>query len=147
MRRVDKRFSGVETPLFESMLVEQQVDGKKDVDEHVNEVNTGDTAEGDVSAAHGEVLTITEEPPIPSPTPPTPPLQQTHDIPLTSQVEETREEKQVRMIAEVDANADVVLEDVIEAADEANEVAKDAKVEENVDIQWSGMCLNTHTIF
>nr|GEW08845.1 hypothetical protein [Tanacetum cinerariifolium] len=166
MRRVGEGFSGVETPLFESMLVEQQVDEEGNADEDVNEVNTGDATKGDVSAAHGEGLTVAEELPIPSLTPPTPPPQQTHDISLTSQGEETREEKQgesveaqtvgtsqrvetsdetvmddesnqVRMISEVDANADVVLEDVKEAVDEANEVAKDSKVEENVDIQGS----------
>nr|GEW63802.1 hypothetical protein [Tanacetum cinerariifolium] len=39
------------------------------------------------------------------------------------------------MIAEVDADADVVLEDVKDASDEAKEVTEDAKVDENVDIQ------------
>nr|GEZ44216.1 hypothetical protein [Tanacetum cinerariifolium] len=61
--RVGKGFSGVETPLFEGMLVEQQVDEKGDADEHVEEVNTGDAAEGDDSAAHGEVLTVQQTPP------------------------------------------------------------------------------------
>nr|GEV69954.1 hypothetical protein [Tanacetum cinerariifolium] len=41
-------------------------------DEHVEEVNTGD-AEGDDSAAHGEVPTVAEEQSIPSPTPTIPP--------------------------------------------------------------------------
>nr|GEZ10784.1 hypothetical protein [Tanacetum cinerariifolium] len=86
--KVGKGFSRVETPLFESMLVEQQVHEEGDADENVKEVNAGDAAEGDVSAAHGEG----------------------------------------RMIAEVDADADVVLEDVKEAADEAKEVAEDAKL-------------------
>nr|GFA90923.1 hypothetical protein [Tanacetum cinerariifolium] len=84
MRRVGKGFSGVETPLFEGMLVEQQVDEEGDVDEHVEEVNAGDAAEGDVSAAHGEVPNVAEEPSIPSLTPPTPPPQPSQDIPLTS---------------------------------------------------------------
>nr|GFB80390.1 hypothetical protein [Tanacetum cinerariifolium] len=59
----------------------------------------------------------------------------------TSQRVETSDEtmmddvsNQGRMIAEVDANADVVLEDVKEVADEAKEVAEDAKVDESVDI-------------
>nr|GEU59679.1 hypothetical protein [Tanacetum cinerariifolium] len=84
MRRVGKGFSGVETPLFEGMLVEQQGDKEGDVDENVKEVNTGDVANGYVSAAHGEVPTATEEPSIPSPTPPTPRPQPPQDIPSTS---------------------------------------------------------------
>nr|GFC56055.1 hypothetical protein [Tanacetum cinerariifolium]GFC56061.1 hypothetical protein [Tanacetum cinerariifolium] len=52
--------------LFEGMLVEQEVDEEGDADKNV-EVN----AERDDSAAHGEVPTVTKEPSIPSPTPPT----------------------------------------------------------------------------
>nr|GEV35467.1 ribonuclease H-like domain-containing protein [Tanacetum cinerariifolium] len=52
-------------------------------------VNTSDTVEGDVTAAHEEVPTADEEPSIPSPTPPTPPPQPSHDIPSTSQVQPT----------------------------------------------------------
>nr|GEX61815.1 hypothetical protein [Tanacetum cinerariifolium] len=48
MRRVGKGFSGVETPLFEGMLVEQEVNEEGDADENVKEVNAGDAAEGDV---------------------------------------------------------------------------------------------------
>nr|GEZ72974.1 hypothetical protein [Tanacetum cinerariifolium] len=40
---------------------------------------------------------------------------------------------QGRMIVEVDADTDVVLEDVKEAADEAKEIAEDAKLDENED--------------
>nr|GFC83059.1 hypothetical protein [Tanacetum cinerariifolium] len=57
----------------------------------------------------------------------------------TSQRVETSDEtvmddvsNQGRMIVEVDADADVVLEDVKEAADKAKEVAEDAKVDESV---------------
>nr|GEV13134.1 hypothetical protein [Tanacetum cinerariifolium] len=73
IRRVDKGFSRVETPLFEGMLVEQHVVEEGDADGNVDEVNAGDTAEGDVGAAHGEVPTVAEEPSILSPRPPTPP--------------------------------------------------------------------------
>nr|GEZ83252.1 hypothetical protein [Tanacetum cinerariifolium] len=66
----------------------QQVDEEGDVDENV-EVNAGDAAEGDVSDAHGEVPAVAAEPSIPSPTPTTPPPQSTHDIPSTSQVQQT----------------------------------------------------------
>nr|GEV02320.1 xylulose kinase-1 [Tanacetum cinerariifolium] len=163
---------------------------------HGEDVNAGDAAEGDVSAANDEVPTINEDPSIPSPTPPTPPPQPSHDIPSTSQVQPTppqspqvqppspqpqpqpqpdaaipmnllqervkkleRRNKvkvlklrrlqkvgttqkdetsdkivmddvsnQERMIAEMDQDADVVLE-------EAKEVVEDAKVDESVDIQ------------
>nr|GFA09251.1 xylulose kinase-1 [Tanacetum cinerariifolium] len=71
-QRVGKGFYGVETPLFEGMLVEQEVDEEGDADEHVEEVNTGDAAKGDDSAVYGEVPTIAKEQSIPSPTPPTP---------------------------------------------------------------------------
>nr|GEU54676.1 putative ribonuclease H-like domain-containing protein [Tanacetum cinerariifolium] len=89
MRRVRKGFSRVETPLFKGMLVDQQVDKEGDADENVEEVNGGDAAEGDVSAAHGKVPTVAEKPSIPSPTPPTPPPQPPQDIPSTSQVLQT----------------------------------------------------------
>nr|GEV52510.1 hypothetical protein [Tanacetum cinerariifolium] len=96
MRRVGKGFSRVETPLFEGMLVEHEVDEEGDADENVERVNDGDAAKGDdsaahrdVSAAHREVPTVAEDPSIPSPTPPTPPPQPPQDIPSTSQVQQT----------------------------------------------------------
>nr|GFA56705.1 hypothetical protein [Tanacetum cinerariifolium] len=58
MRRAGKGFSGVETPLFEGMLVAPEVS-----EVHGEEVNAGDTAKGDVSAAHGEVPTVQPTPP------------------------------------------------------------------------------------
>nr|GEZ83575.1 xylulose kinase-1 [Tanacetum cinerariifolium] len=73
MRRVGKGFSGLETPLFEGMLVEQHGHEEGDAAEHVEEVDTGDAAEGEDSVAHGEVSIVAEEQSIPSPTPPTPP--------------------------------------------------------------------------
>nr|GEW15651.1 retrovirus-related Pol polyprotein from transposon TNT 1-94 [Tanacetum cinerariifolium] len=84
IRRVGKGFFGVETPLFEAMLVEQQGDEKEDADENIEEVNAGDAAEGDDSAAHGEVPTVAKEQSIPSPIPPNPPPQPPQDIPSTS---------------------------------------------------------------
>nr|GEZ65114.1 RNA-directed DNA polymerase homolog [Tanacetum cinerariifolium] len=75
MRRVGKGFSRVETPLFEGMLVAQEVgEGVADEDHDEGVLAVGDAAEGDVSAANDEVPTANEEPSIPSPTPPTPPL-------------------------------------------------------------------------
>nr|GFA30784.1 hypothetical protein [Tanacetum cinerariifolium] len=66
------------------MLIEQGIDAEGDADENVKEVNTGNAAEGDDSAAHGEVPTVAEEQSIPSRTPPIPPSQPPQDIPLTS---------------------------------------------------------------
>nr|GEV20616.1 ribonuclease H-like domain-containing protein [Tanacetum cinerariifolium] len=83
MRQVGKGFSRVDTPLFEGMLVAQELE-EGDTDENVENVNDGDAAEGDVGAANDEVPTADEEPSIPSPTSPTPPPQPSQDIPSTS---------------------------------------------------------------
>nr|GEV72354.1 hypothetical protein [Tanacetum cinerariifolium] len=110
--------------------------------------------------ANREVLTVAKEQFIPSPTPPTQTPQPPQDIPSTSQklerinkvrvlklrrLQRVRSSQRVetsdetvmddvsnqgKMIAEVDADADVVLEDVKEAADEDKEVAEDAKEDE-----------------
>nr|GEW28456.1 hypothetical protein [Tanacetum cinerariifolium] len=83
--------------------------------------------EGDVSAAHGEVPTIVEEQSIPSPTPPTSPPQPPQDIPSTSQG---------RMIAKMDQDDAVVLEDDKEEDREVADAVKDveeAKVDESED--------------
>nr|GEW28799.1 hypothetical protein [Tanacetum cinerariifolium] len=80
-----KGFFGVETSLFEGMMVEQQV--AKGVDDEVHDEGVpaaGIATEGVVSAADDVVLTADEEPSISSPTPPTPPPQPSHDIPSTS---------------------------------------------------------------
>nr|GEW52628.1 retrovirus-related Pol polyprotein from transposon TNT 1-94 [Tanacetum cinerariifolium] len=107
LRRVGKGFYEVETPLFEGMLVEHQGDAKGDADEHVEEVNTCDAAEGDDSAGHGEVSTIAEEQSIPSPTPTIPPPQPPQDIPSTSQVQQTLPQSPQR----VDTSDDIVMDD------------------------------------
>nr|GEZ77231.1 uncharacterized mitochondrial protein AtMg00810-like [Tanacetum cinerariifolium] len=175
MRRVGKGFSGVKTPLFEGILVEQQDDEEGDADENVKEVNTGDAAYGDDSVAHGEVPTVAKEQSIPSPTPPTPPPQPTQDIHSTSQdkiaqaleitklkqrikklerknkasklkrlrrvgttqrIETSNDtvmdnvSKQGRMIPDMDADVDVILNDAKEVA-----VEKSVDVDESVDVQ------------
>nr|GFB74397.1 hypothetical protein [Tanacetum cinerariifolium]GFB74507.1 hypothetical protein [Tanacetum cinerariifolium] len=61
MRRAGKEFSEVETPLFEGMLVEHQDVEEGDAAGNDETINAGDAAEGDVSAAHGEVPTVAEE--------------------------------------------------------------------------------------
>nr|GEX57032.1 putative ribonuclease H-like domain-containing protein [Tanacetum cinerariifolium] len=84
IRRVGKGCSGVETPLFEGMIVEQQV-GEGAAEVNVEDVSTaGVAAEGTVSAADNEVPAAVDEPSIPSPTPPTPPPQPLQDQPSTS---------------------------------------------------------------
>nr|GEV66220.1 hypothetical protein [Tanacetum cinerariifolium] len=114
--RVGKGFFGVETPLFEGKLVEQQVVEEGDADGNDETVNAGNVVEGDVSSAHGEVSTADEEPSIPSPTPPTPTTQPSQDIPLTSQ-----------NVAEIDQDVDVVLEDDKEDDREVADTVKDVK--------------------
>nr|GEV35595.1 hypothetical protein [Tanacetum cinerariifolium] len=117
-------------------------------DDHVQEVNTGDAAVGDDSVAHGEVPIVTEEQSIPFPTPPTLPPQPPQDIPSTSHVQQTPpqspqkvetsddtvmddESNQERMIAEMDQDNVVVLNDDKEVPDSVKDV-KEAKVDESV---------------
>nr|GEV13851.1 hypothetical protein [Tanacetum cinerariifolium] len=86
--QVGKGFSRVETPLFEEIIVEQQVaEGNDDV--HDGVPAAGIVTEGVVSATNDEVPTADEQPSIPSPIPPTPPPQPSQDIPSTSQVQPT----------------------------------------------------------
>nr|GEX24465.1 hypothetical protein [Tanacetum cinerariifolium] len=114
-----------------------------DADENDENINADDTAEGDVSAAHGEVPTDVGLP--------MNLLQEVMDTctALTRRVKNLKLDKiaqaleitklkrkvkklerinKGRMIAEMDQDADVVLE-------EAKEVVEDAKVDESVDIQ------------
>nr|GEY01694.1 hypothetical protein [Tanacetum cinerariifolium] len=146
IKRVGKGFSEVETPLSESMLLEQQVVEEGDADENDETVNAGDVAEGDVSAAHGEVPTVDEEPSIPYTTPPTPPPQPPQDIPSTSHthitLEITKLKRRVRklerrnkgrMIAKMDQNDAVVMEDDKEE-DREDDETEPAEVQEVVDV-------------
>nr|GEV78568.1 hypothetical protein [Tanacetum cinerariifolium] len=71
------------------MLIGKEIKEEGYADEHVEDVNAGDDAQGDDIAAHGEVPTVTQEPSIPSPTPTILPSQPRQDIPLTSQVKQT----------------------------------------------------------
>nr|GEU36349.1 hypothetical protein [Tanacetum cinerariifolium] len=131
MKWIGKGFYGVATPLFEGMLVVQEVE-EGDVDENVENVNAGDTVEGDVSAANDKrvkklerrnkvkVLTLRR-------------LQKVG----TGQRVETSDNtvmddvsNQGRMIAEMDQDADVVLEEAKEVADDAK-ADQDAKEEES----------------
>nr|GFA11881.1 hypothetical protein [Tanacetum cinerariifolium] len=93
-----------------------------DADENVENVNVGDAAEGDVSAANDEVPTVDEEPSIPSPTLPTPLPQPSHDIPFASHG---------RMITEMDEDVDVVLEEAKEVAANIAKADQNAKEDES----------------
>nr|GFC39628.1 hypothetical protein [Tanacetum cinerariifolium] len=85
MKRVGKGFSGVETPLFEGMLVAKELEEQGDAKEQVQD-NVDDAAQGADTAVSGDDV---QDQPIPSPTPPTPPPQQPQDLPHTSQVKHT----------------------------------------------------------
>nr|GFC20036.1 hypothetical protein [Tanacetum cinerariifolium] len=79
MRRVGKGCSGVETPIFEGMLVAREPKEQGDVEEQGNANNA---AEEPVTAVDDVITQSTQ-----SPTILTPPPQQHQDIPSTSQVQ------------------------------------------------------------
>nr|GFB31234.1 hypothetical protein [Tanacetum cinerariifolium] len=79
LARMGKGFSGVETPLFEGIIVEQVIEEGGVEEEHVEAATD---AQGDDTTAQGDVA---QEPSIPSSTPPTPPPQQPQDLSSTSQ--------------------------------------------------------------
>nr|GFC18419.1 hypothetical protein [Tanacetum cinerariifolium] len=75
MKRVGKGFSGVDTPLFEGMIMAQQVDNIAD--------------EGAANVVIDIVSAADDEPTIPSPPPTTQPPPPSQDLPSTSQVQPT----------------------------------------------------------
>nr|GFB79089.1 hypothetical protein [Tanacetum cinerariifolium] len=79
--RVRKGFSGVETPLFEGMLVVGEIEEHGDEEE---QDNVDAAAQGADTAILGDDV---QDQSIPSPTPPTLPPQPPQDIPSTSQVQ------------------------------------------------------------
>nr|GEY42527.1 hypothetical protein [Tanacetum cinerariifolium] len=114
MRRVEKGFSGVETPLFEGMLVGQEIEEEGDEDEHVKDVTAGDDAQGDDTAAHGERVDTSD------------------DIVMDD------ESNQGRMIDDMDKDDFVVLMDEKEEDKKVEEAKEDesepAEVQEVVDV-------------
>nr|GEV45789.1 reverse transcriptase domain-containing protein [Tanacetum cinerariifolium] len=93
MRRVGKRFSRVDTPLFEGMIVAHQDDDITD--------------EGAASVAIDDVPVAVDEPFIPSPTPTTQPPPPSQDLPFTSQ-DVAAVAKDVAVVdAEIEENADI----------------------------------------
>nr|GEU50919.1 putative reverse transcriptase domain-containing protein [Tanacetum cinerariifolium] len=97
MKRIGKGFSGVETPLFEGMLVVRD-----DVEADIGEEQIPDDI---TSAAAQEVVTtdVLEDvlvDSIPSPAPPTPPPQSSQDIPSTSQAQSPPQQIQSLTLAQ-----------------------------------------------
>nr|GEV28927.1 putative ribonuclease H-like domain-containing protein [Tanacetum cinerariifolium] len=155
IRRVRKGCSGVETPLFEGMIVAPQA-GEGVAEGNVDDVPAAGVAiEGTASVNVDDVLAAVDEPSIPSSTPPTQPPPPSQDIPYTSQKLERRNKlkvsklrrlkkvgtsqrvdtsddtvmddvsKQGRIIVDMDVDVDVALKDV---TDIAKEVAADAAI-------------------
>nr|GEU89588.1 copia protein [Tanacetum cinerariifolium] len=115
-----KGCSGVETPLFEGMIVAQQV-GEGAVEVNVKDVPAGGVTDGGAASVNDdEVPVAVDEPFIPSPTPSTQPPPTTQDIPSTSQG---------RIIANMDADKDVTLKDVV------TKDVQDAEIEESSKVQ------------
>nr|GFA02107.1 hypothetical protein [Tanacetum cinerariifolium] len=92
-------------------------------DEYVKEVTAGDDAHRDVSAAHGEVPTVTQEPSIPSPTLPTLPPQPPQDLLSTSQVQQTPPQSP-------QDDAVILMDDK-----EEEKKVKEAKIDESAQVQ------------
>nr|GEV39129.1 putative ribonuclease H-like domain-containing protein [Tanacetum cinerariifolium] len=165
MRKVGKRFSRVDTPLFEGMIMAQQ-------DDDIADKGAANVVVDDVPAA-------VDEPSIPSPPPTTQPPPPLQDLPSTLQdkiaqyleitklkqrvkklerknklkVSKLRRLKMVGTAQRVDTSDDIVIDDVSkqgriiasmdadedvtlkDVADIAKEVALDAEIEESADVQ------------
>nr|GEU46941.1 xylulose kinase-1 [Tanacetum cinerariifolium] len=120
--KVGKGCSGVETPLFEGMIVAQQV-GEGAAKVNVEDVPAaGVTDEGAASVNDDEVPTAVDKPSIPSPTPSTQPPSTSHDIPSTSQTVKKLERsnkasklkrlKKVGTAQRIETSDDTVMDDV-----------------------------------
>nr|GEZ78860.1 hypothetical protein [Tanacetum cinerariifolium] len=84
--QLGKGFLGVKTPLFEGMLVAREIEEQGNAEEQVQDDVDDAAARGADTAVEGDVVHETS---IPSPTLPTPPPQQSQDLPSTSQVQRT----------------------------------------------------------
>nr|GEW86472.1 ribonuclease H-like domain-containing protein [Tanacetum cinerariifolium] len=119
--QIGKGFSRVDTPLFEGMLVAQEV-GKSDADEvHAEDVNAAGVTKCDASVADDEVNAIVDEPSIPSPTPPTLPPQPSQDKPSTSYVLSMHEEEskpaKLQEVVDVVTTAKIITKVITAASD------------------------------
>nr|GEU55585.1 hypothetical protein [Tanacetum cinerariifolium] len=158
MRRVGKEFSGVETPLFEGMIVGQMIKEGGAEEEHVEDVTA---AQRDDTTAHRDDA---QEPSIPSPTLPTPPPQPPQDLSSTSQlkrrVKKLEKENKVKVLKlqrlkkvgtsqRIDRSKDTVMDDasnqeriiddldkddVVALMDDKDEDKKEEEAKEVVDV-------------
>nr|GEV45505.1 hypothetical protein [Tanacetum cinerariifolium] len=142
MRRVGKGFSGVNTPLLEGMLVQQQAANDVDdvVAENVPADDVADVVADDVIADVVAYVGAEPTPPSPTPTTTTPPPQ---ELPSTSQ--DIREEEEVEsfriekikeggIIAKIDADMDVTLEEVDAAKDAKDDEPEPAELKEVIEV-------------
>nr|GEU69329.1 hypothetical protein [Tanacetum cinerariifolium] len=117
-----KGFSGVEMPLFEGMIVEDQV-GEGTDEVNVKDVSAaGVASEGAASVANDDVTNAVDEPSIQSPTPPTQPPPPSQDIPSTSQrvkklemrnkASKLKRLKKVGTTQRIETSDDTVMDDV-----------------------------------
>nr|GFA03458.1 hypothetical protein [Tanacetum cinerariifolium] len=114
MRRVGKGCSCIETPLFEGILVAEELEEQGDVDEEVHG-NDNNAAQGaDIVVSRDDV----HDQSIPSPAPPTPPPQPPQDLPSTTQRIKSSADTDIEdasnqgsMIADLDRDTGVALMD------------------------------------
>nr|GEY75667.1 hypothetical protein [Tanacetum cinerariifolium] len=117
---VGKGCSRVETLLFEGMIVAPQA-GEGAAEVKVDDVPAAGIADEGAAEVHVDAIhAAIDEPTTRSPTPPTQPPPPSQDQPSTSQG---------MIIANMDADVDVTLEDI------AKDVAVDAEIEESADVQ------------
>nr|GEZ25814.1 hypothetical protein [Tanacetum cinerariifolium] len=134
IRRVGKRFYGVDTPLFEGMIVAQQDDDVAD--------------EGATSVAVDDVPAAADEPSIPSPTPTTQPPP-SYDLPSTSQGRQAKSQAQIYQIDLEHADKVLsMLDDEVEPAElqEVVEVVTTAKLKTEVVTAASATITATTTL-
>nr|GEV73357.1 hypothetical protein [Tanacetum cinerariifolium] len=124
--RVGKGFSGVETPLFEGMLVAGEIKEQGDAEEQEQD-NVDDAAQGaDTSISRDDV----QDQYIPLPTPP----QQPQDIPSTSQealdacAALTRRVKHLEHDKRIESSDDTIMEDVSNLGRMIDELDRDEGV-------------------
>nr|GEU77019.1 hypothetical protein [Tanacetum cinerariifolium] len=118
MKRVGKGFFGAVTPLFEGMLVAQEVGEGAPDEVHVEDVPAvGVAAEGAASVADDDVPAADK-------------ITQALEITkLKQRVKKLERRNKGRMIADVDADVDVTLKDI------DNDVALDAEIKESADVR------------
>nr|GFC02855.1 hypothetical protein [Tanacetum cinerariifolium] len=124
IRRVGKGCSRVETPLFEGMLVAKEPKEQGDAEEQGNAKEQGH----DDNAVEKPVTAVAdvEDQTIQSPTPLTPPLQQSQNIPSTSQVQSHPPQKQSPPPAQLQG-ADFPMSLLQEALDACAALARQVK--------------------